>query len=244
MAYRRVNLEHAAASVQNLLQSVILVMLVSTVLFARGTPDVSVLGMHPASLVIFAAYLYGLRMVRQEQQNPMWEPQLTPETVVDEPDEDGPTETTARLWAEFGLLAAVVAGSGLVIARSGLAIAELTPLSGTLVGGLFTSVASSMPELVTVMAAVRIGALTLAVSDIVGGNIFDVLFIGAADLAYRDGSIYHAIGDQDLFILALTLMLTAILAAGLIHRQEKGIGFEGLAILSLYLGGFAILFTG
>ncbi|NIQ53654.1 MAG: sodium:calcium antiporter, partial [Gemmatimonadetes bacterium] len=40
------------------------------------------------------------------------------------------------------------------------------------------------------MAAVRQGALTLAVSDIVGGNFFDVLFVAAADLAFLQGSIY------------------------------------------------------
>lgn len=246
IAYRRVNLEHAAASLPNMLQSVVLIMMVATVVFARGTPEVTVLGVHPASALLVVVYLYGLRMARQERDNPMWEPTQTDETVVDEPEgddaEDTDTSMTA-LWSRFAVMAAVVALSGFVIARSGLALAEVTPLSGTVVGGLFTSVASSLPELVTVIAAVRIGALTLAVSDIVGGNIFDVLFVSAADVAYRQGSIYHALRDQDLFLLALTLMLTAILTAGLIHRQRKGIGFEGLAILALYIGGFVMLFT-
>lgn len=241
MVYRRVNLEHAAASVQNLLQSVILLMLVATVLFARGTPDVTILGLHPASLLLLGAYLYGLRMVRQERDAPMWRPEQTAETVVDEPDEDAGDRSLTRLSVTFGALAFAVAVSGYFIARSGLALTELTPLSGTVVGGLFTSVASSLPELVTVIAAVRIGALTLAVSDIIGGNIFDVLFVSAADAAFRGGSIYHALGNEDLFLLALTLMLTSILAAGLIHRQRKGIGFEGLAILVLYVGGFGLL---
>lgn len=40
------------------------------------------------------------------------------------------------------------------------------------------------------MAAVRRGALTLAVGDILGGNCFDVLFISGSDVAYREGSIY------------------------------------------------------
>jgi cation:H+ antiporter len=205
-----------------------------------------VLGVHPASVLLVVVYVYGLRMARQERDNPMWEPTQTDETVVDEPEGDDADESDtsmSALWSRFAVMAAIVAVSGFVIARSGLALTEVTPLSGTVVGGLFTSVASSLPELVTVIAAVRIGALTLAVSDIVGGNIFDVLFVSAADVAYRDGSIYHALQDQDLFLLALTLMLTAILTAGLIHRQQKGIGFEGLAILALYVGGFVLLFT-
>ncbi len=243
MMYRRVNLEHAAASVPNLLQSVILIMLVSTVLFAGGTPEVTLLGVHPVTVLLLVVYAYGMRMAKQERDNPMWEPIETEETVVDDPEEEVESERTmSQLWGLFGGMAATVALSGFVIARSGLALAAVTPLSGTVVGGLFTSVASSLPELVTVIAAVRIGALTLAVSDIVGGNIFDVLFVGAADIAYRDGSVYHALRSQDLFLLALTLMLAAILAAGLIHRQMKGIGFEGLAILALYISGFTILF--
>ena len=243
LAYRRVNLEHAAASVQNLLQSVVLMMLVAAVLFASGTPDVTVLGVHPVSLLLVGAYLYGLRLVHEEGSEPMWRPEQTPETVIDEPDADAGDRRLSQLWGMFIAMATVVAGSGYVIAQSGLALTELTPLSGTVVGGFFTSVASSLPELVTVIAAVRIGALTLAVSDIIGGNIFDVLFVSAADVAFRDGSIYHALGQQDAFLMALTLMLTAILTAGLIHRQRKGIGFEGLAIFILYAAGMGILFT-
>lgn len=229
----------------NLLQSVVLIMLISTVLFARGTPEFTLLGVHPVTLLLLATYLYGMHMARQERDEPMWAPVETDETVVDEPDEDDgdPDLSLAALWGRFGLMAGTVALSGYVIARSGLALTEVTPLSGTVVGGLFTSVASSLPELVTVIAAVRIGALTLAVSDIVGGNIFDVLFVGAADIAYRDGSVYHALREQDVFLLALTLMLAAILAAGLIHREMTGIGFEGFAILGLYIGGFIMLFT-
>lgn len=246
MVYRRANLEHAAASLPNLLQSVLLIILVASVLFASGTPPVTVLGVHPASVLLLAVYGYGMRISRQERDRPMWQPTPTAETVVDTPDTGagGPDETLAGLWVRFAVMAGTVATAGWVIAQSGLALTGLTPLSGTVVGGLFTAVASSLPELVTVIAAVRIGALTLAVSDIIGGNSFDVLFISAADLAYRDGSIYHALGGPDMMLLALTLLLTAILAAGLIHRQARGIGFEGLAILALYVGGFALLLAG
>jgi cation:H+ antiporter len=109
------------------------------------------------------------------------------------------------------------------------------------IGGFVTSIITSLPELVTVLAAVRAGALTLAVGDIIGGNTFDVLFLAAADVAYRNGSLYTAIGDRTLFLLALTLLLTGIFAAGLIYRQKTGIGFEGATILGVYAVGFGIL---
>ena len=84
-----------------------------------------------------------------------------------------------------------------------------TPLSGSVVGGLVTSVLHvNLSELVTAIAAVRIGALTLAVGDIVGGNTFDVLFAAVADVLYRPGSVYHAIEPQTTFLLALTIVLS------------------------------------
>ena len=243
LLYRRANLEHAAASLPNILQAIILIGLVSTVTFARYSPDVTVLGVHPATLALLVIYAYGLRLVRETRDRPGWQPEQTAETVEDEPEEDDDPASLAQLWGRFALMALTVAVSGFVIAQSGLSIAEQTPLSGTVVGGVLTSVASSLPELVTVIAATRAGALTLAVGDIVGGNVFDVLFVGAADIAFREGSVYHALGDSDLFLLALTMLLTSVLVAGLVHREEKGIGFEGIAMLVLYVGGVLILFS-
>lgn len=89
------------------------------------------------------------------------------------------------------------------------------------------------------MTAVRIGALTLAVSNIVGGNSFDVLFVFAADLSFVDGSVYHAVDGDALFLLSLTVILTALLAAGMLSRERRHIGFEGIAILGFYALGIA-----
>jgi cation:H+ antiporter len=102
-------------------------------------------------------------------------------------------------------------------------------------------VVTSLPELVTVLTAVRIGALTLGVSNIVGGNTFDVLFVAAADLVFRDGSVYHAADQQALFVTSLTVVLTAMLIAGLLTRDRRGIGFEGIAMLATYGTGIVAL---
>lgn len=243
VAYRRANLEHAAASVPNLLQSLLLITMVGTVLLGTSSPDVTLLGIHPITPLLLGMYGYGLYLVRAGRREPMWEPLMTVETRTDVPDEQAMRQSLAAIWTRFAVMAVTVAGAGYVVARAGLSLAEATPLSDTLVGGLFTSITTSLPELVTVLAAVRIGALTLAVGDIIGGNTFDVLFVSAADAVYRDGSIYHAVDQSVIFLLALTVVLTGVLAGGQVHRGERGIGFEGLAILALYVAGFAILST-
>lgn len=240
LIYRQTNLEHAAASLPNLLQTAILIALVGMVLMAATGPDFSILGVHPASLALIAVYVYGLGLVRGSGESPMWRPRHTIDTEVDEvdDDDDDPNSTT-KLWLEFAGLAAVVAVVGYLIGQAGLAVARESGLSGSIVGALFTSVITSLPELVVVLTAVRIGALTLAVSNIVGGNTFDVLFVAAADVAFRGGSIYHSVDQQAMLVLAMTVVMTALLTGGLLYRDERYIGFEGIAILGTYAVGIA-----
>jgi len=241
LTYRHANLEHAAASLPNLLQTMILVSLVALVLLATAGPQVAVVGVHPVTVLLPAVYVYGLVLTKRTREVPMWRPRKTPETRADVPDAEAEQAPLAPLLLRFSGLGAVVAVCGFVVARAGLAVAAQTELSGTLIGGLVTSVVTSLPELVTVLAAVRAGALTLAVGDIIGGNTFDVLFLAAADCAYRSGSLYAGISDRTVFLLALTLLLTGIFAAGLIYRQRSGIGFEGATILVAYAAGFLVL---
>jgi cation:H+ antiporter len=240
LSYRRANLEHAAASLPNLLQTLILIALLAVVLLAATGPSPG-LRLHPATGVLVLVYLFGLRLTRHTRRSPMWWPRHTPETRPDEPDPAARRESLLRLGLVFAALAAVVGLCGLVVAEAGLSIRHHTGLSGSVVGGLFTSVVTSLPELVTALAAVRAGALTLAVGDIVGGNTFDVLFLAAADLAY-DGDLYARLGAPTVFLLALTVLLTTVLAAGLVYRERRGIGFEGLALVALYLAGAAVLY--
>ena len=85
--------------------------------------------------------------------------------------------TALLLSRGFAVLAVVVSIAGYGIAQSAMAIAERTGLSETVVGGILTAITTASPELVTSIAAVRTGALTLAVGGIIGGNTFDVLFL-------------------------------------------------------------------
>lgn len=239
--YRRTNLEHAAASLPNILSAALLVAMVGLVLVAATGPDLTWLGIHPATPTLVVVYLYGLRLVRAAKDSPMWSPEQTDETVEDAPDPEASDDATWTLWAWFGALGIVVAAVGYAVGRSGLTLASESGLTGSVVGAVFTSVVTSLPELVTVLTAVRIGALTLAVSNIVGGNTFDVLFVAAADVAFRDGSVFHAAGAEALFVTSLTVVLTSLLIAGLLTRDERGIGFEGVAILCTYGAGMVAL---
>ncbi len=238
ITYRRVNLEHAAASVENLISGCILIVLLGMALAAATAPAVTVFAVHPATLILPAIYLFGLRMTARAHRFPMWAPRRTDETRTDEPEEPpAGARTAGRLGLSILALGVIVAVAGFFIAKTGGAIIDRTALNASIIGTLFTAISTSLPELVTTIVAVRRGALTLAVSGIVGGNTFDVLFIAFSDIAYREGSIYHAIGQSQIFILVTAILMTGILLLGLVLREREGIGnigFESVGIIAVY----------
>ncbi|WP_136247059.1 sodium:calcium antiporter [Halomonas borealis] len=244
LTHRRANLEHAAASIGNLMQGGLLLCLLALVLVGRFAPEWTLWQVHPVTPLIVIVYLFGLRLAERTRDRPMWRPAQTRETTPDVPDAQVASRSSARLWLSFLGLALVLGASGWLLEGVASVIAEDTGLGQSIVGVLMTAVVTSLPELVTSVAAVRRGALTLAVAGIIGGNAFDTLFVAASDVAYRGGSIYHAMPDGVALWVALSLLMTAILMVGMIHRERLGpgrIGFESLAIAGCYLAGVAML---
>ncbi len=246
IVYRRANLEHAAASIQNMVQGTLLIVLITLPVLMLSAPNVEFFAVHPGSIAILLAYGYGIHIIHEVQQEPMWHAHQTAETRQDEPDrevsEDGPGLNST--WIIFAGLAVALAASGLLVTHTGIAIAERSGLTETVVGVLGTAIVTSLPELVTSVAAVRQGALTLAVGGVIGGNCFDVLFLAFSDFAYRRGSLYMQLADRHVFIITITIVLTAVLLMGMLRREKRGpgnIGFESLLVLLLYLGGVMVL---
>jgi cation:H+ antiporter len=239
--YRKANLEHAAASAANLLQVALLVTVLGLAMVTMTGPSVSVGPIHPGTPLLILAYLGGFWVVWRVQNNPQWRPKSTEKTVADEPEPDNTDAALLPMILKLLGGAVVVFVAGVLIAKTGGNLADQTGISESVVGGLFTAVATSLPELVTTIAAVRAGALSLAVGNIAGGNAFDVLFLCVADIAYLPGSIYHAAGPGELFIVSLAIVLNGVLLMGMVARQRQGpgrIGVEGLLILLIYAGGF------
>jgi cation:H+ antiporter len=242
--YRRANLEHAAAELANLFQCGLLLLLLSVPLVAFSAPSFTILSVHPASLVLVAAYGIGVVATARLRERPMWQPVDTADTRPDEPDAgDDPSQPARGLVVQFVVLMAIMGTAGWVVAQLGGVVIDRYGLSSSVVGALMTAVVTSLPELVTTLAAVRRGALQLAVGGIIGGNTFDVLFLTISDIGYRGGSLYHAVGPDDLFWLSVALVMSAVLLLGLIYRERSGpgrIGVESAAMLAIYAAAVAL----
>ena len=248
LAYRRANLEHAAASLPNMLFAVMLIALLALALLVGHTSDITIFGIHPGSLLLVGAYGFGLATVRQVQAEPLWVPKWTRETVADEPEENAAkARSTGFLWLEFLGLGLLVSAAGWAVAEAAQGIVEHTGLDESVVGTVLMGLTNAMPETITSIAAVRRGALTLAVGGVLGGNSFDVLNLVVGDVAYRGGSLYHAAGLDETFVTLVTIFMTTILLGGMIRRERQGpasIGWESVMLLVTYVAMIILITWG
>ena len=246
MLYRKYNLEFAAASVENMMMSVQLMILLCILLIAFNLPAVSIFAIHPASLLLVLAYLFMLKLLVDAHDKPMWLPRMTGGTVRESKRHRSARQisSTPQLALQFSVCACAVGRAGWLIASAGVAIVERTDIPAGIMGGIFIAVSTSLPELVVAVTAIRMGALTLAVGDIVGGNAFDTLFVAVADFFYRAGPIYTDIDDMEKVWLGAVMLMNAVLLMGLMYRERKGIaniGMESVLILVIYAGTVAYL---
>lgn len=237
ITYRKANLEHAAPSAQTLMQAALLVILLAMMIAGTVGPEWSWLGVHPLTPTLFVGYLYGTWMTRKAKTEPMWKPTLTLHTVKEDANDTVTSRPLWRLWLEFAGLGAVVILAGWFVLQAVDDFAGHTGMNQSIAGAALLAVATSLPELITAVAAVWRGALRLAIGGVIGGNAFDTLFAAGADVAYRDGSIYHHASERELVLMAMSIVMTGTLLLGLIRRERRGIagiGFESFGVLLLY----------
>lgn len=155
------------------------------------------------------------------------------------------SEGTARVMLVFVVAAVATLVAGVVLERSGEAVAGSIGLSGVLFGATVLAAATALPELSTGITSVRMKDYQLAISDIFGGNAFlPVLFLLAVLISGK--AVLPDAQASDIYLAGLGILLTCVYAAGLIFRPRRqifGIGIDSFVVLILYVAGTAGLFA-
>lgn len=144
-------------------------------------------------------------------------------------------------------LAIVVAGAALT--RFADRIAEATKLGRRLVGSILLAGATSLPELTVDIKAVRLGAPDLAVGDLVGSSLFNLLILALIDLSrHSRGQMFSRTAAAHALSGAASIALTAIAAISILASRQwsgptfGGVGLGGIAILIAYAFAARLIF--
>jgi cation:H+ antiporter len=191
------------------------------VIIGPRTQNLSVLGVNFVAWAILAVFLMGLRVVYYDQKWTLQQiPQASPPV-----DSEEKSERRMKLWqATLGYVvsAAVILIVGPLLARAAARLAELSGLGNTFVGTTFVALCTSLPELATSIAALRLGAFDLVIGNIIGSNSFNMILLVPLDLAHP-GSLVAAVSPTHVVTCLATIIVTSVVIAGQLYHAERRI---------------------
>lgn len=238
-------LSFLVGSLLPVLEALMVVMVLATAMGGAAlSRSTNIIGASPSSIAIVVLWLGGVWVVNRVRHNPAWEVHA-PQSEAGrrdprEPDPSGKRpyagSTTARVVAIFALGSAVTLGAGVVLQASGNLLAERGGIQGAIFGATFIAAVTALPEISSGIAAIRLGDRQLAVSDILGGNSFQICLLLLADLLAGTPAIV-AVRGSDVWLGALGLVMTAIAAGAIIARPRRcylWLGVDSLALIAVY----------
>ena len=249
-------LTYRAASLVLVLEAMLVAAVLAVVVAGTQLPSgLIAFRLTPGPVLILVLWVAGLFLLRRAGQSLPWRESGDAPDGQEQPrgharqqaEKDAANQgvSTAKSATIFAVAALVTLGAGVVLERSGDAIADDIGLSGVLFGATVLAAATSLPELSTGLTSVRQGDYQLAVSDIFGGNAFlPVLFLLATLLSGE--AVLPMAQGTDIYLTALAMLLTLVYAAGLLFRPRRRVarmGLDSLIVLVLYAVGVAGLFA-
>jgi len=157
-------------------------------------------------------------------------------------------QTTMReVLLKFTLAGLAVIGSGIWLAFIGEEIAATTGLGNSFVGTLFLAISTSMPELALTIAAVRLGAIDMAVADVLGANMINIAKVFLIDIFHTDGSILSSVSKAHITSAVVAIVMSLVVFLALRFRQKRKtfrvISWYSILLVGLYLYGAYALFS-
>ena len=227
------------AAVKHALTGSLAIFLIGLVVFFILTDiELSIGWVGVDAILIMGFYIIAVRLVQGGQINA---------SLSD--GDDAIPEGTASL--KVGIIGFLVAAGVLVfvtpiMVQSANEISVQTGLGATFVGTTLVALVTSLPELVTTLAAIKIGANDMAIGNLFGSNMFNMFAVGLTDLFYTKGRFLGEIDPAFTIVGMLGLIMTGIGLIGNLAKLEKKFWFieiDAFLLILVYISGMWLLFV-
>jgi cation:H+ antiporter len=158
------------------------------------------------------------------------------------------TETSAERYPEVTLREAIggylVAAVFVIVAGSFLPfiasdISGMMDWDQSFVGSFFVAAATSAPEVVVTIAALKLGAIDMAIANLLGSNLFDILILAVDDMFYVKGPLLANVDYSHTITAFTAVMMSLLVIIGLIFRPQRRsvlkLTWISLSLLLLYI---------
>ena len=164
-----------------------------------------------SSPVLLALYLLALRSLHANPRRREAPPPHLP----------GPGPTLGQAMRRFGIAAAVVLAAGIWMPALAEDLVLASGWSRSLVGTLLMALVTTLPEVAVTLSALRLGAADMAVGNLLGSNLFNVVVLTVADAAYRPGVLLTDADAAHAATAVATIVMTGLVMVGLVVRPRQ-----------------------
>ena len=224
--------------------SMLLIAAAATAIFlAHGVFNISILGM----VGIYSPILLCLYFISQYMLFRFQTRQPESANNANSQGREYSSVSLKRTLLNFIFSAAAIIGAGIWLGFIGDQIADATGLKASFVGTLFLAVSTTAPEMVVSITAARLGALEMAVANVVGSNLFNIgVIIFLNDLFFSGEPILKYVSSGHILTALFALMMSSIVIFGIIFRPKtwlkSWVGVDTSFIAILYIGALVALY--
>ncbi len=153
--------------------------------------------------------------------------------------------SSKHAYVNYAANAVLVVGAASYLPHLGDQIAEATGLGRTFVGSIFIALTTSLPELVVSIGALRLDAIDLVFSNLLGSNLFNMAILALDDILYAKAPLLTTAAPGHIVTANGAMAMTAIAVIGLTYRVSKKrflFAWDSLAIAMVYLYAVAAVY--
>lgn len=159
------------------------------------------------------------------------------------------TTTLRTAVIRYIAAAVLIVTAGTWLPFIGQDIASQMGWKTTFVGTLLIAAATSAPELVVTISALRLGAVDMAIGNLLGSNLFDILILAVDDIAYVEGPLLSAVSPAHAITAFAASIMSGIFIIAMLFKPETRlgglIGWVSLSLLMVYLfSAYAVYLLG
>lgn len=234
-----------------ILEGMLLILLLTAILGIISVGEIALIdGIGLGTVLLAGTYVFSVHFLRRYDKYHAWKPVELPEPETGKPQLRQKNSFDAlplRILVLNAIAAAVVIlVCGVMLVETAQTVADQSALGSSFIGVTLLAASTSLPELSTTIAAVRLGAYTMGISIIFGSNLIMVLVLFPADLFYRQGAILHQADDMAQLALLSGIFVTAIYVIGLLIKKKPrilGMGVDSVLVLAVYLASLYAFYS-
>ncbi len=219
---------------------------IGTIYIHNATDAMSTWYISPVSVVMIVAFLAAMLLVYRHSQG--GDPSGQAEAAEAEAHANYADQSLPKAFAIYFASAAVVVAAAVWLAMTGDEVAHAMGWEASFMGTQFLAISTSLPEIATSFAALRLNAPDLAITNVLGSNLFNmgfVLFVD--DLVYSQGVVWSNVSEVHILTGLIAILMTAVVIVAVLTRPRAKLGgvwtLEGAGLVAAYLGASVLIFA-